>query len=111
MRARDRRLNHSRVRAAWRSDPALLSFARSEGRVLMTADADHLRLAAAGAPHAGILFVPPDAGTGMLIGGAMLIAEVLTGSRCSIALSSCRSATDDQIATVPVCVPVLLGEP
>lgn len=59
-------------------DAALLSFARSEGRVLITADADHLRLAAAGAPHAGILFAPPDAGIGMLIGGAMLIAEVLT---------------------------------
>ena len=59
-------------------DSALLSFARSESRVLITADADHLRLAAAGAPHAGILFAPPDAGIGMLIGGAMLIAEVLT---------------------------------
>jgi len=60
------------------SDAALLDFARTEGRVLITADADHLRLPAAGVPHAGILFAPPDARIGLLIGGAMLIAEVLT---------------------------------
>lgn len=59
-------------------DSVLLLFARAEGRVLITADADHLRLAAAGAPHAGILFAPPDASTGILIRGAMLIAEILT---------------------------------
>ena len=79
-------------------DPALLSFARSEGRVLITADADDLRLAAAGAPHAGILFAPPDAGIGMLIGGAMLIAEVLTAEEMFNRVSSCRSATEDRIA-------------
>jgi hypothetical protein len=60
------------------SDAALLGFARAEGRVLITADADHLRLGASGVPHAGILFAPPDASIGLLIGGAMLIAEVLT---------------------------------
>ena len=59
-------------------DAVLLSFARTEGRVLITADADHLRLAADGVPHAGILFAPPDAGIGILIGGAMLIADVLS---------------------------------
>jgi hypothetical protein len=60
------------------SDTALLAFAKAHGRVLITADADHLRLHAAGVPHAGILFAPPDAAIGLLIGGAMLIAEVLT---------------------------------
>jgi hypothetical protein len=60
------------------SDAALLAFAREEGRVLITADPDHLRLHAAGTPHAGILFAPPDAAIGLLIGGAMLIAEVLS---------------------------------
>jgi hypothetical protein len=60
------------------SDTALLAFAKAHGRILITADADHLRLHAAGVPHAGILFAPPDAGIGPLIGGAMLIAEVLT---------------------------------
>jgi hypothetical protein len=60
------------------SDAALLDSARTEGRVLITADPDHLRLHAAGVPHAGILLVPPDAAIGLLIGGAMLIAEVLS---------------------------------
>jgi uncharacterized protein DUF5615 len=60
------------------SDTDLLAFARREGRVLITADADHLRLHAAAVPHAGIVFVPSDANIGLLIGGAMLIAEVLT---------------------------------
>ena len=60
------------------SDAALLAFARADGRVLIAADPDHLRLHAAGVPHAGILFAPPDAAIGLLIGGAMLIAEVLT---------------------------------
>jgi predicted nuclease of predicted toxin-antitoxin system len=34
------------------SDTALLAFAKAHGRVLITADADHLRLPAAGVPHA-----------------------------------------------------------
>lgn len=60
------------------SDAALLAFARTKGRVLISADADHLRLNAAGTPHAGILFVPSSAAIGALIAGAMLIAEVFT---------------------------------
>lgn len=60
------------------SDTALLAFAKARGRILITADADHLRLHADGVAHAGILFAPPDAAIGLLIGGAMLIAEVLT---------------------------------
>jgi uncharacterized protein with PIN domain len=60
------------------SDAALLAVARTEDRVLITADPDHLRLHAAGVRHAGILFAPADASIGLLIGGAMLIAEVLT---------------------------------
>ena len=58
------------------SDAALLAIARMQGRVVITADADHLRLHA-GVPHAGILFAPPDVSIGRLIGGAMLMAEVL----------------------------------
>jgi hypothetical protein len=60
------------------SDAGLLAFAAEHRRVLITADADHLRLHAAGVPHAGIVFVPADAAIVLLIGGTMLIAEVLT---------------------------------
>jgi uncharacterized protein DUF5615 len=62
------------------ADATLLAprFARTTGRVLITADADHLRLSAAGAPHAGILFAPASGAIGLLIGGAMLLVEVLT---------------------------------
>ena len=60
------------------ADTALLAFATAHGRVLITADPDHLRLHAAGVPHAGILLAPADAAIGLLIGGAMLIGEVLT---------------------------------
>jgi hypothetical protein len=64
-------------------DSALLAFARTQGRVLITSDADHLRPHAAGVPHAGILFAPPGSAIGLLIGGAMLIAEVLTAEEMS----------------------------
>jgi hypothetical protein len=47
----------------------LLAFAAAHRRVLITADADHLRLHAAGVPHAGILFAPPEAAIALLIGG------------------------------------------
>lgn len=60
------------------SDESLLAFAAAEGRVLITADPDHLRLHAAGVSNAGIVFAPSDASVGAIIGGAMLIAEVLT---------------------------------
>jgi hypothetical protein len=56
----------------------LLAFAAAEGRVLITADPDHLRLHAAGVPHAGIVFVASAVSIGSIIGGAMLITEVLT---------------------------------
>ena len=46
--------------------------------MLITADPDFLRLHAAGVPHAGIVFAPTDASIGVIIGGAILIAEVLT---------------------------------
>ena len=58
-------------------DPRLLEHANSAGRVVMTNDADYLRLHAAGVPHAGILYAPPDTSIGDMIRGALLIAEVL----------------------------------
>lgn len=62
------------------SDEVLLAFAKTDGKVLITADPDHLRLHVAGIPHAGILFALFDATIARLIGGAMLIAEVLTAA-------------------------------
>jgi len=44
---------------------------------VITHDADYLRLHAAGVPHAGIVYAPPDKSIGDIIRGAWLIAEVL----------------------------------
>lgn len=49
------------------SDAALMAWAPAQGRVLITADSDHLRLHADGVPHAGLLFVPPEASIALLI--------------------------------------------
>ena len=59
-------------------DVSLLAYATARGTVLITADADFLKLHAANVPHAGIVFVSPDASIGIIIAGVMLIAEVLT---------------------------------
>lgn len=59
------------------ADPAVLTHARTEGRVVMTYDPDFLRLHATGMPHAGIVFGTPDMPIGVVIGGALLIAEIL----------------------------------
>ena len=53
------------------SDAALLAFARTEGRVLITADPDHLRLHASGVPHTGILFAASDVSIGVISAGAL----------------------------------------
>jgi predicted nuclease of predicted toxin-antitoxin system len=42
------------------SDEDQLRFATSQGRVIVTHDADFLRLHAAGARHAGIVYCPPQ---------------------------------------------------
>lgn len=58
-------------------DPWVLDHLKTEGRVVITHDADYLRLHAAGVPHAGIVYAPPDNSIGDIIRGAWLIAEVL----------------------------------
>jgi Domain of unknown function (DUF5615) len=55
----------------------VLARAKQDGRVLITSDADFLRLHSLGTSHAGVLYVPPDASIGRMIGGALLLAEVL----------------------------------
>ena len=59
-------------------DPAQLTFALNEGRVLLTMDSDFLALAASGIPHAGIAFVRQRTSVGAIIRGAALIHQVLT---------------------------------
>lgn len=59
------------------ADDRLLAHAMANGRTLITYDVDFLRLHAAGVPHAGIVYTSPDVSIGVVIGGALLIAEVL----------------------------------
>jgi len=67
------------------SDPEQLEFARQQGRVLVTHDADFLRLHAAGSVHAGIVFIRQRrGGVGELIAGlvetARLAADQVAGT-------------------------------
>ena len=60
------------------SDEAQLEYARSENRVLVTHDADFLRLNAANVPHAGIAYCHPESGSiGEIIRQLVLIWEIL----------------------------------
>ncbi len=58
-------------------DEQHLIFALSEGRVLVTQDADFLRLHAAGHPHAGIVYAPQGTRIGTMIRGLMLIHDAM----------------------------------
>lgn len=59
------------------SDQEQLALALEEGRVLFTHDADFLRLDAAGANHAGIVYACQDMPVGDVIRGLMLIHQAL----------------------------------
>jgi hypothetical protein len=60
------------------SDEDHLSLATSEGRVIVTGDADFLQMDAAGAVHSGIAYFQPDKRTlGELIRLLVLIWELL----------------------------------
>ncbi len=59
------------------SDEAHLRRAWEEGRVIFTQDDDFLRLAAAGADHAGIVYTTQENAIGEIISGLMLIHWVL----------------------------------
>jgi len=58
-------------------DPWVLTHAREDARVLITYDPDFLRLHREGVTHAGIVYGTADMSIGLVIGGALLIAEVL----------------------------------
>jgi hypothetical protein len=59
------------------SDSSVFDHLKAERRVVITHDADYLRLHSAGVPHAGIVYSPAEKSVGEIIRGALLIAEVL----------------------------------
>ena len=59
------------------SDEEHLAFARAEGRVFFTHDDDFLRLAAASATHAGIVYAPRQVSIGETIHGLMQIYQIV----------------------------------
>jgi predicted nuclease of predicted toxin-antitoxin system len=59
------------------SDREHLAFARREGRVLFTQDADFLRLHASGAEHSGIVYARQQTAISEMIQGLMLVFELL----------------------------------
>jgi len=61
-----------------RNDTAQLVFALQTGRVIFTQDRDFLRLAASGAPHAGVAYAPQSASIGTIVSGLLLICNVLS---------------------------------
>ncbi len=59
------------------ADETQLAHARVEGRVLVSHDADFLRLHGAGVEHVGIAFGEQGMSVGDMIRGLMLIVQVL----------------------------------
>jgi predicted nuclease of predicted toxin-antitoxin system len=59
------------------ADEEHLKRALAEGRVLFTQDEDYLRLHAAGAEHAGIVYAHQGTPIGEIIRGLMLVHQVL----------------------------------
>ncbi|MBI2917038.1 MAG: DUF5615 family PIN-like protein [Chloroflexi bacterium] len=59
------------------SDREHLELARRQGRVVFTQDDDFLRLHAAGADNAGIVYAPQQASIGDIVYGLMLVYQVL----------------------------------
>lgn len=58
-------------------DDEHLAFASGEDRVIFTQDADFLRLHTAGRQHTGIVYAPQRTAVGTIVGGLMLICDVL----------------------------------
>jgi uncharacterized protein with PIN domain len=59
------------------SDEQQMDFARTHNRVLFTRDRHFLRLHAAGAAHAGIIYAAQGTRIGEIIRGLMLIHDIL----------------------------------
>lgn len=58
-------------------DIAHLALASREERVVVTQDADFLRLHAAGVPHYGIVYAPQQTPVGSILAGLLLIYQLL----------------------------------
>ncbi len=58
------------------SDLDLLTFARSQGRVVFTQDEDFLRHHSRGIAHSGIVYSRQGTSIGEMVRGLMLVAEV-----------------------------------
>ena len=59
-------------------DEQHVALALREGRVIVTQDADFLRLHAAGRPHSGIAYAPQHTPIGTIVRSLMLIYDVLS---------------------------------
>src|SRR5205823_4882281 len=59
------------------ADERQLGYADAKGRAIVTRDADFLRLDAAGAAHAGIVYCPQGRPLGELVRGIVLMWELL----------------------------------
>ncbi|MFI5202315.1 MAG: DUF5615 family PIN-like protein [Candidatus Kapaibacterium sp.] len=60
------------------SDTTQFEFAQLEERVIVTKDADFLRIASDRWNHAGILFCKPDAGIGEIVLGCIALDSALS---------------------------------
>ena len=59
------------------SDNEVLSKARATKRIIVTRDADFLKLHSLGKSHHGIVFIPKEISVGEIISGLMLIYQIL----------------------------------
>ena len=59
------------------SDADQLARAKGEGRIMFSQDQDFLRLAAATADHAGVVFTHQQTSVGVILAGLMLVHGVL----------------------------------
>ena len=60
------------------SDERHVELAATLMRVIFTQDADYLRIAATGQPHAGIVYTTQNTPIGLMVRGLVLITEVYT---------------------------------
>lgn len=64
------------LREAGARDEHHVTLARTLGRVIFTQDADYLRIAATGQPHAGIVYTPQGTPIGAMIHALVLVTEI-----------------------------------